>query len=188
MYIARIHYPILVLGPGRRVGIWVAGCNHKCKGCCAPELWKQHPRYYLTKEQFRSAIDKLSQTIAIDGFTLSGGDPFYDLEGLNELLDVIIDYSEDVLVYTGYNYQDLWDMGDLAHNALSKIAVLIDGAYDQNLNHNEILRGSSNQNIIFLKENFRSLYNDYLTTTTKVFQNFKTKSGFVTIGIPNNQT
>ena len=44
MYVARILYPVKVLGPGNRIGIWVSGCNHRCKGCSNPELWKQEER------------------------------------------------------------------------------------------------------------------------------------------------
>ena len=41
IYVARILYPVKVLGPGNRVGIWLAGCDHKCLGCSNPELWEQ---------------------------------------------------------------------------------------------------------------------------------------------------
>lgn len=36
MYVARILYPVEVLGPGKRVGIWFSGCPSKCKGCSNP--------------------------------------------------------------------------------------------------------------------------------------------------------
>lgn len=39
MYIARILYPVKVLGPGERIGIWMDGCEHGCIGCSNPELW-----------------------------------------------------------------------------------------------------------------------------------------------------
>ena len=48
-----------------------------------------------------------------------------------------------------------------ANNIFSKIAVLIDGEYKDELNNNEILRGSSNQNIIILNEKFKDLYEEY---------------------------
>ena len=48
MYIARILYPVKVLGPGNRIGIWFAGCHHRCKGCSNPELWKVDEKYFVT--------------------------------------------------------------------------------------------------------------------------------------------
>ena len=50
MYIARILYPVKVLGPGNRIGIWFNGCIHHCKGCSNPELWKTQERYKVSKE------------------------------------------------------------------------------------------------------------------------------------------
>lgn len=40
MYIARILYPVEVLGPGKRIGIWFCGCPRRCEGCSNPELWE----------------------------------------------------------------------------------------------------------------------------------------------------
>ena len=56
MYIARILYPVQVLGPGKRVGIWFVGCKHKCKGCSNPELWNINETSYVTIEQVEKLI------------------------------------------------------------------------------------------------------------------------------------
>ena len=73
MYIARILYPVKVLGPGNRIGIWFVGCHHRCKGCSNPELWKVDEKYFITIDQ----VEKLIRTVAaeneIDGFTITGG-------------------------------------------------------------------------------------------------------------------
>lgn len=45
MYVARILYPVEVLGPGKRVGICFYGCPRKCKGCSNPRLWNFQERY-----------------------------------------------------------------------------------------------------------------------------------------------
>lgn len=36
MYVARILYPVEVLSPGKRVGIWLSGGPSKCKGVQQP--------------------------------------------------------------------------------------------------------------------------------------------------------
>lgn len=102
MYIARILYPVKVLGPGNRIGIWFAGCHHKCKGCSNPELWKADEKYFVTIEQ----VEKLIRTVAvgheIDGFTITGGDPMEQADELTNLLTRVADISHDVILYTGY--------------------------------------------------------------------------------------
>ena len=43
MNVARVLYPVRVLGPGRRVGLWLCGCQRACPGCSNPELWARRP-------------------------------------------------------------------------------------------------------------------------------------------------
>ena len=47
MNVARILYPVKVLGPGKRIGIWLCGCDRECFGCSNPELWEPKPEYEL---------------------------------------------------------------------------------------------------------------------------------------------
>ena len=61
MYIARILYPVKVLGPGNRVGIWFDGCNHQCPGCSNPELWNTTERYETTISVVERLLDKVAE-------------------------------------------------------------------------------------------------------------------------------
>ena len=60
MNVARILYPVQVLGPGNRIGIWVCGCARGCKGCSNPELWTAHPEYEISPDDVFSLIQKVS--------------------------------------------------------------------------------------------------------------------------------
>ena len=126
MYIARILFPVKVLGPGNRIGIWFDGCNHKCKGCSNPELWEQQEIYKTDKNTVMDLIKPIVEKGTIDGFTLTGGDPFLQPEALEELLPLLTDISSDILCYTGFNYEELKDSDG---HILKNIAVLIDGKY-----------------------------------------------------------
>ena len=86
MNIARILYPVEVLGPGKRVGIWVCGCRRGCKGCSNPELWEPRPEYEVTTEEIMSLIKRIAEANEIDGFTVSGGEPMDQAEALSELI------------------------------------------------------------------------------------------------------
>ena len=177
MYVARVLYPVEVLGPGRRVGIWFCGCPRRCKGCSNPELWEFQERYKTTPQHIYELVLQIAKKYPIDGFTITGGDPMYQAEDLQELDKLLTNISKDILVYTGY------DRSELSAESLGGIAVLIDGEYIESRNTNCILRGSDNQSIHILDDGFRERYNDYLSSTENQIQNFMTSDGVVSVGI-----
>ena len=177
MYIARILYPVKVLGPGNRIGIWFCGCPRRCFGCSNPELWEFQPRYKISLATVMSLIEKIAQAHRVDGFTITGGDPFFQPDALSNLLEQIKKISDDILVYTGYMKDEL------PAPLLKNIAVLIDAPYIEIRNNNCRLRGSDNQTIYILNENYRAVYEDYLSTTENQIQNFTAKDGIISVGI-----
>lgn len=177
MYIARILYPVEVLGPGKRIGIWFCGCPRRCKGCSNPELWEFQERYKVDFSVVKKLIQQICEQNPVDGFTLTGGDPIYQYEDFRRLVDFLSAIDEDILVYTGYKKEELQD------KSLDKIAVLIDGEYIEERNNGCVLRGSDNQQIYILNENHREKYENYLLTATNQIQNFATADGFVSVGI-----
>jgi anaerobic ribonucleoside-triphosphate reductase activating protein len=181
MYVARILYPVKVLGRGNRIGIWVAGCNHRCKGCSNPELWNFDDRYLVTIQQVEQLIRNVAKENVIDGFTITGGEPMEQPEELSDLLERVKDISDDVILYTGYEIGEL--VLDKQKALLGKIAVLIDGQYREELNDDTFLRGSSNQNIIILNRKYEKLYSDYLKNGHNEIQNFMIKNEVVSVGI-----
>lgn len=184
MNVARILYPVKVLGPGERIGIWVTGCNRGCKGCSNPELWERRPECEVSVEEIYKLICRLTESHHVDGFTISGGEPMLQAKELSELVDQIKSISDDILVYTGYQIEELRDSPDPSvTHLLSSIAVLIDGPYIEELNDNTVLRGSSNQRIHILSIAYRDVYNHYLATCHNQIQNFSTSDGIVSVGI-----
>lgn len=177
MYIARILYPVEVLGPGKRIGIWFSGCNHKCKGCSNPELWQQQEKYKISINDVLALIHQISDTNPVDGFTITGGDPMEQSDELMILLDRLKSICDDILVYTGFEIEEL------SEKQLKNISVLIDGQYIEKLNDNSLLRGSSNQRIHILEKNQVSKYEIYLNKEANKIQNFTTNDGIVSVGI-----
>lgn len=177
MYVARVLYPVEVLGPGKRVGIWFCGCPRRCKGCSNPELWEFQDRYRTTPQHIFELVMQIAKKHPIDGFTITGGDPMYQAEALQKLILLLRNISTDILVYTGYK------RNELPRESLNGIAVLIDGEYIESRNTNCILRGSDNQSIYILDDRFRERYNNYLSFTVNQIQNFMTADGVVSVGI-----
>ena len=180
MYIARILYPVKVLGPGNRVGIWFDGCEHHCKGCSNPELWEFQETYLTELEVIEKLIYAIRKEHKIDGFTLTGGDPFLQPDALRKLLPVLNSITTDIICYTGYSHDELKVKYD---DILSEMAVLIDGRYIEERNTGIVLRGSDNQNVIILNESFAEKYRDYLSTARNEIQNFRTKDTIISVGI-----
>ena len=172
MNVARILYPVEVLGPGKRLGIWVCGCRRGCKGCSNPELWVQKPEYEVTVEDIMSLVRRISDLHKIDGFTISGGEPMDQPEGLSQLITQLSAYSKDILIYTGYRIDELKKREDPATNIiLSRAAVLIDGEYREEENIDVLLRGSSNQRIHILIPEMAEGYEKYLASAHNQIQN-----------------
>ena len=180
MYVARILYPVNVLGPGKRIGIWFNGCTHRCPGCSNPELWEPQERYRTSVDTVMKLVNNISGTQVVDGFTLTGGDPLVQPEALAQLLPKLSEISDDILVYTGFDFDTVKKQYP---ELVSKIGVLIDGKYIESRNTGIPLRGSDNQNIIVLKEQLQTKYRDYLDAAQNEIQNFTTLDGVISVGI-----
>lgn len=184
MNLSRILYPVNVLGPGNRVGIWLCGCDRTCKGCSNPELWQPRPEYEVSVEKVYGLIQQVSAGHMIDGFTISGGEPMLQAAELVSLIRLLKGISTDILVYSGFQIEELRESKDQAiGEVLSNIAVLIDGAYVEEKNDGSVLRGSSNQRVHLLSERHRDLYAQYMSKAHNQIQNFTTTNGIVSVGI-----
>ena len=122
-------------------------------------------------------VKSISKEHTVDGFTITGGDPFYQADDLVELLDLLKEISEDIIVYTGYKLKEL------EPDKLRYISILIDGEYIEELNDNSLLKGSSNQQFHILDDRKKEKYSTYFKTETNKVQNFFTSDGVVSVGI-----
>lgn len=184
MNIARILYPVQVLGPGNRIGLWLCGCARACKGCSNPELWNPRPEYEIEPNKVFELIGKIASTHKVDGFTITGGEPMDQPKELASLIKLMTSVSEDILIYTGYRLEVLRGKEDeWTDYILREAAVLIDGEYIEELNDDTVLRGSSNQKVHILKDKYAERYQQYLAESHNQIQNFATSDGIVSVGI-----
>ena len=187
MQIDRVVYPISTLGPGERLVIWTIGCSRRCHKCANPELWHENPNKDIDVFELVRIIKQTADGQMIDGVTITGGEPLEQIAELNKLLPLLKEITNDMLIYTGYTVQE-------AEMALSKsaweavklyISVLVDGAYIDDLNDSEcVLRGSSNQNVIFFDETKKESYSAYLKNGRTV-QNVFCNEKMISVGIHN---
>ena len=182
--VARIYYPVKTLGPGNRIGIWTTGCSKNCPGCISPELQAYDPEKELAVEDIIELIRSIPHPI--DGFTISGGEPFFNPSGLDALVRELVKINDDVLIYTGYTLRELKESSvPQIESILERCAVLIDGPYREELNDNCGLRGSSNQCIHIFRypDKYRGL-----EWEDRKIQNVVYGNGVLMIGIPGRNS
>lgn len=180
MYVKRVCYPIRVLGPGKRLGIWLAGCNKRCPGCMSSELQTTEGCKNISVEEVKRMLTKVSEHI--DGVTISGGEPFLQAKELRELVQYINqNITEDIIIFSGYKMEELKQMNsDFVNGILDSISVLIDGEYVDELNDGIGIRGSSNQHVHIFRK-----CKDYseLLTGERNLQTFRYNGQIFVVGI-----
>lgn len=156
----KAHFPVTVLGPGRRIGIWLQGCSIGCKGCVSQDTWPRDPGREMTVAQL---ITWCRQTAGagFDGVTISGGEPFEQAEALGALLDGLIHWRAndgpdfDILCYSGY---PLATLQKKHARLLQKLDALIPEPYIDAKPLTHLWRGSANQPLVLLSERGRTRY------------------------------
>lgn len=139
------------LGPYERYAIWVQGCNKRCPGCISPDAQPLDGGYTIEVDHLVHEI--LSQP-AIEGITISGGEPFLQQDALCELIDIVRRQRDlGVIVYTGMLYEEI------AGTSLAKRCdLIVDGEYIEELNDDLSLRGSSNQRVICITDRYKDMF------------------------------
>lgn len=159
----RAHWPVTVLGPGRRIGLWFQGCSIGCSGCIARDTWD--PRRGVTLA-VASVVEWCRGVSAgrPDGVTLTGGEPFEQPGPLSALVDGLCAWRArdgldfDILCYSG------WPLAALQaeHAAiLMKLDTLIPEPFVHRRPLGKRWRGSDNQPLVPLSERGRARYARY---------------------------
>lgn len=141
----RIHYPIYNLGEGKRIGIWVQGCNLGCRGCISQTTWKKNAGRSISIVELFNWVLNIKD--GFDGITISGGEPFQQYEQLIAFLFLIKNKTKlEVQCYTGYSLDEIQNL--FPDKLFAKyIDVLVDGRYIESLHENTNTKGSTNQSI-----------------------------------------
>jgi anaerobic ribonucleoside-triphosphate reductase activating protein len=140
-------------GPGARFVLWFQGCSLGCPGCFNPAT---HAAAAGGRRAIEHVIaDILAQGQAIEGVTLSGGEPLEQPEAALALIQAIRATSElSILVFSGYTIEEI-QAQPLGPDILSRIDVLVDGRYEAGQRLGKKLRGSRNQRIHLLSERYQ---------------------------------
>ncbi len=164
LQINKAHYPVTVLGVGRRIGLWVQGCSIHCKHCVSQDTWPSDPKRALAVAAILAWCRKVAAE-GCDGVTISGGEPFDQPQGLRALLQGLHAWRRqagldfDILCYSGYPLKTL----QAKHaKLLALLDVLIPEPYIEAAPPRKVWCGSDNQSLLLLTPRAQARYADYL--------------------------
>lgn len=148
--IAGIEEESVVDGEGIRYVVFCQGCPHHCVGCHNPGSWSFDGGSLIDNEDIYISMQKNE---LLDGLTLSGGEPFMQVD---ELLPLVQKMKPryNVWCYTGFLYEDL--LKDNKRKLLEYIDVLVDGKFI--LEQRDLtlrFKGSKNQRLIDVQKSLK---------------------------------
>ena len=124
-------------GDGLRVVLWVAGCDHCCKGCQNPLTWDPDGGLPFDEAAKQEIFDQLDKSY-ISGITFSGGDPLHNANrlGVRALIGEIKEKYPDktIWVYTGSKWEDIWHY-PIMKNVDVVVVHVIAAAHDKLTGH-----------------------------------------------------
>lgn len=147
----------IVDGEGIRAVVWMQGCSHNCKGCHNPMTHDFLGGYLTDTEEVKKQISTIK---LVDGITLSGGDPMFQIEASYDIAKFCHSIGLNVWCYTGYTFEQLLDISKTNSNMLDllkEIDVLVDGKFVLEEKSADIqFRGSRNQRIIDVPKSLKA--------------------------------
>lgn len=176
-----------VLGPGIRTAIWFQGCNRRCKGCMSSS---SRPLDGGTLVDLDKVLSAIKNTTDIEGITISGGEPFLQIDALFALLKSLRSDTElGIIIYTGYTMAELSALNNpMVDEIIRSLAdIIIDGEYIDELNDGGSLKGSSNQTVNYLTDRYvpyKALYEG----TSRNAEVFVSGEEAFFVGVPDRDT
>lgn len=132
-------------GPGIRNVIYFQGCPHRCPGCHNPETW---PVFGGEDRDVNEVINEVLEP-NVD-ITISGGEPFLQLDALLDICIASKKAGKNVWVFTGYTIEKIYESPFTA-SCLRYIDVIVDGRYDETQRDLSKFKGSKNQRICYIE-------------------------------------
>lgn len=169
------------LGPGLRSAVWFQGCEKRCVGCVNQDAQKKEGGHPLSLEKLFLC---LTQKEDLTGVTISGGEPFLQWDSLKNLVERIkAETKLDIMLFSGYTFEEL--LPKYGQSFFNQIDLFVDGEYREDLDENQLFRGSGNQKIYSFTGKYESFLPQILTNRGRTieFQVTENQDSFL-VGIP----
>ena len=141
-------------GLGIVMSLWTQGCPHHCKGCFNVETWDFEGGKEFSDNDLNYIIDNINKNNVKRNLSILGGEPLcpQNIDGVVRLCKEFKKIYPEKMIYvwTGYVIEDF---DESQREVLKYIDVLVDGKFEEDKRNLSImLRGSSNQRVINVKE------------------------------------
>lgn len=182
--VARVLAPVTVLGPGRRIVVWVQGCGLACPGCASRDTWDVAGG---TVVPVTALADRLADAVAadeLDGLTITGGEPTDQAIPLTALVVLLRERLPglDVLVFTG---RTLAAARAVAPDLIAQASCVVAGPYQrEHPTPEHRLLATANQELLITPE-ASGRYAAWLTEPAPTrIQVFAEGTGLYLVGLP----
>jgi len=140
----------IVDGLGMRIVIWTQGCLFNCEKCHNPQTHDVNGGALYDIDEL---VERIVKYPLKSGVTLSGGDPFYQLDETKYLTEQLKKHNINIWAYSGDIYEHMIDpnnpLSAKTIEIIRNVDILIDGPFIFSLADMSLhFRGSSNQRII----------------------------------------
>lgn len=146
----------IVDGPGIRFVVFCQGCPHHCPGCHNAATHDFAGGYDCEVSKITEAVDA---NPLLDGVTFSGGEPACQPEGFLALAREIKKRDLDIIMYSGYTFEELVTMAESSQalkELMEHLDVLVDGKYDESQRDLTLsFRGSRNQRVLDMEKSLK---------------------------------
>ncbi|GIP47738.1 Pyruvate formate-lyase 1-activating enzyme [compost metagenome] len=123
IFVHEVSRASLVNGPGTRAVVWVQGCSIGCPGCFNPETHAAH-----SDSDGGSDPEELGKSLghlAVDGLTVSGGEPLEQPEAVAALIEAFRKVNPGtVLIFSGLSPKRIFASPEARQTILLTDAVL----------------------------------------------------------------
>ena len=149
----------LLNGDGRRVSLWVSGCEHNCSQCQNPQTWNVEGGIQFDEDAEKELFEALEKPY-VSGVTFSGGDPLHK-NNIQDILNLvnkirILFPDKAIWLYTGFTWEQCLE-DEEKYRIVEQCDVMVDGRYIDELRDVSLKwRGSSNQRVIDIKQSIRN--------------------------------
>ena len=127
----------LVDGPGIRTVLFMQGCDLHCPGCHNQSTWDINQGKSV---EIDTLVEELNQNVVNKKITISGGEPLFQKEALQELISKLYELGFDIALYTGHLKCEVSDQ------IIAKIKYLKTGRFVKKLKTTIVpFVGSTNQ-------------------------------------------